>query len=222
MAITNSLIRQINYVTEAGESYKNSNILKNKKTEIESFLPTFKDLMQRTHELNSSYVALKNIVHEVNVNFSLIINNCEQLKNKAQHDEYDKPLVTATKKEVDRIYNELQKVWKAYINDRTSSIDVVLDTLGTLLSDMPEIQMMQNKKKVFIFAKIGSSAAVEAINEYEIMYESLMGKLNLSEDVLSFLKLLTSGKAVTLNDMSANVYEWIKSSGFAGKINLKI
>ena len=41
-------------------------------------------------------------------------------------------------------------------------------------------------------------------------------------NVLDFLKKLTSGERVSVLDMDEEVYKWLKTSGFANKILLKI
>jgi len=222
MALTNTLINRIHEIKTAGESYNNSNVLKDKKREIESFLTSFNEVCKKFDDVSGAYASLIVVCNDIIVDFKSIHSNITQLKAKITHDEYDKLLTSALKRELDKINTELLRSWKAYIKNKTASIDGVLETLGNLISETTEKQILQNKKNIFTVASIGSPAAIKAIEDYIETYNTLMGKLNLSENVLAFLKLLTSGRTVTLNDMSAEVYEWIKTSGFAGKINIGI
>lgn len=222
MALANKLINRISYIQEAGESYNNSNILKDRKQEIENFLIPFNEVREKFNIVINAFIAMRVISPSNIVDLTSIQNHLEQLKNKVIYDEYDKALSNTIKRELDRTYNELLRLWKSYISERVSSIDSVLETLGNLISDMPEKKVLQDKRHIFSNSSIGNRMAIAAIEEYVSTYNVLMDKLNLSENILAFLKLLTSGNAVTLNDMNADVYDWIKTSGFASKINLKI
>lgn len=95
-------------------------------------------------------------------------------------------------------------------------------TLDKLIADMPEKAILQSKKSIFTIAKIGAPIAVKAIDEYIETYDKLMNKLELKDNVLKFLKLLTSGERVSVMDMDDEVYKWLKTSEFANKIFLKI
>lgn len=222
MAITNTLIARIEEITAAGESYKNSNVYKNRKDEIEKgFLPTYREMNSKFNSVFSSFLALS-LICDVSVDFEPVKDAISRLKNKVIHDDYDRMLVTSIKKELDKIDVELIKNWKAYISDRTSSIAGVLETLDKIIADTPEKQTLDSKKSIFLNCSIGSPIAIIAINDYVTTYYSLMEKLNLKDSVLTFLKLLTSGRVVTLIYMNQEVFDWLKSSGFAGKINLGI
>ena len=95
-------------------------------------------------------------------------------------------------------------------------------TLDKLIADMPEKATLQTKNTIFTAAKIGAPNAVKAIDEYIETYDNLMNKLDLKGNVLDFLKKLTSGERVSVLDMDEEVYKWLKTSGFANKILLKI
>lgn len=222
MAISNTLIARIEEITASGESYKNSNVHKNRKDEIEkSFLPTYREASNKFNSIINSYIALSRI-RIFSVDFEPIKEAINRLKFKMAHDDYDKMLANTLKKELDKIDAELLRNWKAYITERTSAIAGVLETLDKLIIDTPEKRILDSKKSIFFSSSIGSNMAITAIDDYVTIYNDLMGKLNLKESVLTFLKLLTSGRSVTLNDMNEEVYEWIKNSGFAGKISIGI
>lgn len=222
MAITNTLITRIEEITAAGESYKNSNVYKNRKDEIEkSFLPTYREMNSKFSNVFNSFLALSKIC-DISADFEPIKDAISRLKNKVAHDDYDKMLVNSLKRELDKIDSELMKNWKSYIAERTSSIAGVLETLDKLIADTPEKKTLDSKRSIFSNGSIGSSMAITAIDDYVTTYNGLMDKLSLKDSVLTFLKLLTSGRSVTLNDMNEEVYDWIKNSGFAGKINLGI
>lgn len=222
MAITNTLIARIEEITAAGESYKNSNVYKNRKDEIEkSFLPTYRDMNSKFNSVFNSFLALSTIC-DISVDFEPIKDAISRLKNKVVHDDYDKMLVNSLKRELDKIDAELMRNWKAYISDRTSSIAGVLETLDKIIADTPEKKILDSKKSIFSNGSIGSTIAITAINDYVTTYNGLMDKLSLKDSVLTFIKLLTSGRVVTLIDMNQDVFDWLKNSGFAGKINLGI
>lgn len=222
MPISNLLIKRISYVKTAGESYKNSNVLKNRKQEIEAFLIPFNEVENKFKTVLNASVSLTKICPEVNINFSQIKSSLLLIRNKVNRDEYDKALLISIKRELDVKNNELSSKWKEYIAKKTSAIDGVLDTLKELIADTAERQTLTNKRNIFIMSSIGSAAALKAIDEYVSTYEILMNKLNLKDSVFDFLKLLTSGHPVSLKDMSPDVYKWIIASGFAGKINIGI
>ena len=94
--------------------------------------------------------------------------------------------------------------------------------MGELIDDMPEKILLQEQKNIFSKSSVGEKKAVAALVEYRNIYDTLMSKLNLSENVLEFIKSLTSSNKVTLFDLTPEVFEWIKSSEFAKKITLNI
>lgn len=222
MPTTNLLIERINSIKTAGESFKNSNLLKSRKQEIEAFLIPFNETESKLENISNSFQNLAEINPDINVSFSQIKDSLLLIKNKVNRDEFDRVLLNSIKRELDLISNDLLKRWKEYIAEKTSAIDGVLETLKDLITDTAERQTLTNKRNIFIMSSIGSAAALKAIDEYISTYEVLMSKLNLKDSVLEFLRLLTSGGPVSLRDMSPDVYEWIIASGFAGKINIGI
>ena len=206
MATTNTLISRIQEVKTAGESYKNANILKDKKLEIENFLIIFNEVYQKFNCIQCTYLAIKDIC-DVQVDFESIKSSILLMKDKVNHSNYDKAVSNTLKRDLDRMNINLERSWKSYISNKTAAIDGVLDTLGNLISDMEEKQVLESKKGIFSTARAGSPAALKAIEDYEVTYNSLMDKLKLKDDVLAFIKLLTSGKPVTLKDLNDEVYE---------------
>ena len=220
--VNNHLINRINAIRKAGESYNNTNILKNRKAEIENYYNPFNALVQKYYETYETYTALKVIIPTMFIDLSVTKNNYDQMKKQIINDTYDRNLIATINRDLERIKNDLQKEWKGYISKRVSSIRGVIETLGNLISEMPEKQSMSRYENAFNISKIGSKPAVEAIDNYVDTYSVLMGKLNLSESVLNFLRQLTSSKTISLNDMNSEVYEWLKVSGFTTKIKLSI
>ena len=225
MAITNTLIKFIQDVKNEGESYRDANFHKNKKEEIEKvFLPSFDAMTSKFEELITAYNNLKLIpgVSGVSIEISLIKDSISALKKKIVADEYDKLFVLNLKKTLDANYEILADIWKEYITKKTSARSEMIITLDKLIADMPEKAILQSKKSIFTIAKIGAPNAVKAIDEYIETYDKLMSKLDFKDNVIKFLKLLTSGERVSVMDMDDEVYKWLKTSGFANKILLKI
>ena len=219
---TNTLINRINTIQSHGELYKNANILRDKKKEIESFLVSYEELYKKSKDIKFSYDNLSKICTDLSIDVSFIRNNLMSLQLKVEKNEFDKGAVAFLKREIDKVNNELLKSWNQYILVKTSSIDGVISSLGNLIYENGEKDKLEIQKNIFLSSMIGSPRAVKAIDEYIEVYNVLMEKLDLSDTILLFLKLLTAGKPVTLNDMSLEVYNWIKASGFAGKINIEI
>ena len=225
MAITNALIKRIQEIKSEGNSFKDANFHKDKKSEIEqSFLPSFEDMSKRVSELIIAYNNLKGIseIADVSVEVDLIKSNLIALKNKVIQDEYDKVSVLNLKKTIIANYEILSQIWSKYVQDKTAARTEMLLTLDKLIADMPEKNTLQNTKNIFSTAKIGEPSAVKAINEYIETYDRLMNKLNLKDNVSAFLKKLASGERVSIADMDDEVYNWIKTSGFSSKILLRI
>ena len=225
MAITNTLIKRIQDIKNEGASFKDSNYHKNKNEEIEQvFLPSFKAMSDRFAEIISAYNNLNAIqeVSGVSIEIDLIKKSMSALKDKIIKDEYDKLSVLNLKKTLDANYDILAEIWRKYISDNTAARSEMILTLDKLIADMPEKTTLQLKKSTFISAKIGAPNAVNAIKDYIETYDRLMDKLNLKDNVLSFLKKLTSGERVSIMDMEDDVYQWIKTSDFANKILLRI
>ena len=225
MAISNTLIKLIQEVKSEGESYKDSNFHKNKKAEIEQvFLPFFDAMVSKFDELITAYNNLKAIseISGVSIEIDLLKESISALKKKVIKDDYDKLSVLTLKKSLDANYDLLADIWKNYIFEKTSARSEMIVTLDKLIADMPEKAVLQTKKSIFTIAKIGAPNAVKAIDEYIETYDKLMNKLDLKENVLTFLKSLTSGEKVSVMDMDDEVYKWLKTSGFANKILLKI
>ena len=225
MAITNTLIKKLQEVKSEGESYKDANFHKNKKSEIENvFLPSFEKMVQRFDEVLLAYtnlIAIKEL-KGVSIELDLLSDSIKALKDKVIKDDYDKQYVLNLKKNLDANYEYLLGIWKDYISNKTSSRAEMLVTLDKLIAGMPEKQALELKKAAFSSAKIGAPTAVEAIKEYIKIYDDLMNKLKLKDNVSGFLKKLASGERVSLLDMDEDVYKWIKESGFANKIVLKV
>lgn len=225
MAITNTLIKFIRDVKNEGESYRDSNFHKNRKEEIEKvFLPSFDAMASKFEELITAYNNLKVIpgISDVSIEINLIKDSMSALKKKVIEDKYDKLSVLNLKKNIDTNYDALAEIWRKYIMDQTSAKSEMIVTLDKLIADMPEKAILQSKKSIFTVAKIGAPNAVKAIDEYIETYDKLMNKLDLKGNVLTFLKSLTSGERVSVMDMDEEVYKWLKTSGFANKILLKI
>lgn len=225
MAISNTLIKLIQEVKSEGESYKDSNFHKNKKAEIEQvFLPSFDAMVSKFDELITAYNNLKAIseISGVSIEIDLLKESISALKKKVIKDDYDKLSVLTLKKSLDANYDLLADIWKNYIFEKTSARSEMIVTLDKLIADMPEKAVLQTKKSIFTVAKIGAPNAVKAIDEYIETYDKLMNKLDLKGNVLTFLKSLTSGEKVSVMDMDDEVYKWLKTSGFANKILLKI
>lgn len=225
MAITNTLIKRIQEVKSEGESFKDSNLHKNKKEEIEQvFLPSFDAMSTRFDEVIGAYNNLIVIqeIKGVSIEIELLKQSIVALKDKIIKDQYDKLSVLNLKKTLDANYTILADLWAKYINDKTSARSEMISTLDKLIAGMPEKATLQMKKTIFSSAKIGAPNAVKAIDEYIETYNSLMTKLNLKENILDFLIKLSSGAQVTISDMDSEVYEWIKKSEFANKITLII
>lgn len=225
MAITNTLIKRIQEIKSEGKSFKDANFHKNKKSEIEHvFLPSFEEMTSKFSELMTAYNNLKSIseITGVSVEVDLIKSNLSALKDKVIQDEYDKVSVLNLKRTINANYEVLSQIWSKYVQDKTAARAEMLLTLDKLIADMPEKITLQNKKTIFSTAKIGAPNAVKAINEYIETYDNLMNKLNLKDNVSTFLKKLASGERVSIMDMDDEVYNWIKTSGFANKILLKV
>lgn len=219
---SNLLITRINEVKYAGESYKNANMLRDKKKEIENFLENYNKLRERIISTTNIFKDLNENEINTDVDFSNIKNSLITLKAKIENDEYDKNIVNMSKSELERINKDLSEAWRTYILGKTSSIDGVIASLGDLISEMPERTKLSDKKLIFNGNKAGISKSIKAIDEYIMIYNELVDKLNLSEDVLRFLKLLTSAQKVTLDNLSIDIFEWLKKSGFSDKITLNI
>ena len=225
MAITNTLIKRIQEVKSEGESFKDANFHKNKKSEIEQvFLPSFEDMSKNFEELKRAYDDLKAIpgIGDVSIEIDLLKKGMVALKTKVIQDEYDKFSVLNLNKTIKDNYKLLSETWNKYVTDKTASRADMLLTLDRLIADMPEKAILQQKKTIFSSAKIGAPAAVNAIKEYIETYDKLMSKLNLKDNVSAFLKKLASGERVSVMDLDEEVYRWIKSSGFANKILLRV
>ena len=225
MAITNTLIKRIQEIKSEGKSFKDANFHKNKKSEIEHvFLPSFEEMSSKFSELITAYNNLKGIseITGVSVEVDLIKSNLSALKDKVIQDEYDKVSVLNLKRTINANYEVLSQIWSKYIQDKTAARAEMLLTLDKLIADMPEKITLQSKKTIFSTAKIGAPNAVKAINDYIETYDNLMNKLNLKDNVSAFLKKLASGERVSIMDMDDDVYNWIKTSGFANKILLKV
>lgn len=225
MAITNTLIKFIQDVKNEGESYRDANFHKNRKEEIEKvFLPSFDAMTSRFEELITAYNNLKVIpgISGVSIEIELLMESIAALKKKIIKDDYDKLSVLTLKKSLDANFDLFADIWKDYITKKTSARSEMIVTLDKLIADMPEKAILQSKKSIFTVAKIGAPNAVKAIDEYIETYDKLMNKLDLKDNVLKFLKLLTSGERVSVMDMDDEVYKWLKTSGFANKILLKI
>ena len=219
---SNTLIKRINEVRFAVKSYKNANILKDKKLEIESFITPYREICNSFDDIKIGYKNLKNINVDIEIDFLTLSNNINYLKQKVNNDEFDRILLNTIKKDINNINSELKVYWRKYIREKTSAIDGVLESLGELIDDMPEKILLQEQKNIFSKSSVGEKKAVAALVEYRNIYDTLMSKLNLSENVLEFIKSLTSSNKVTLFDLTPEVFEWIKSSEFAKKITLNI
>lgn len=225
MATTNTLIKLIQDVKNEGESYRDANFHKNRKEEIEKvFLPSFDAMSIRFEELVTAYNNLKAIpgISGISIEIDLFKESISELKKKIVKDDYDKLYVLNLKKSLDVNYDLLAAIWREYITNKTSARSEMIITLDKLIADMPEKATLQTKKTIFTAAKIGAPNAVKAIDEYIETYDNLMNKLDLKGNVLDFLKKLTSGERVSVLDMDEEVYKWLKTSGFANKILLKI
>ena len=225
MAISNTLIKFIQEVRNEGESYRDANFHKNRKEEIEKvFLPSFDAMSIRFEELVTAYNNLKAIpgISGISIEIDLFKESISELKKKIVKDDYDKFYVLNLKKSLDANYDLLAAIWREYITNKTSARSEMIITLDKLIADMPEKATLQTKKTIFTAAKIGAPNAVKAIDEYIETYDNLMNKLDLKGNVLDFLKSLTSGERVSVLDMDEEVYKWLKTSGFANKILLKI
>lgn len=224
MAVTNVLIERIENVKIAGQSYKDSNLYKNRKDEIEKvFLPTFDTVFSLFKEVMTAYNNLKKIEGvDVSLEINVISNLVSTVKDKVMKDEYDKAALLLLQKTLNNSYQMLSKAWSEYIIEKTNAMTEILVALDRLISGLPEKQMLQTKKNTFSSAKIGSQTALTAIEEYTKIYNELMNILNLKPEILEFLKKLSSSSSVSIADMSDDVYNWIKTSDFANKIVLKI
>lgn len=225
MAITNTLIKRIQEVKSEGESFKDANFYKNKKAEIEQvFLPSFDSLCTKFEDVVTAYDNLKKIkeIDNVSIEFDLLKECLKELKDKVLKDDYDKLYVLNFRKTLDANYNLLKGAWDNYISDKTDARTEMLFTLDKLIADMPEKTLLQAKKHIFTQADIGAPNAVKAIEEYIDIYEKLINKLNLKENISAFLKKLASGERVSIKDMDDEVYKWIKASDFSNKIILKV
>lgn len=221
MAI-NPLIERIKEIRFQGESYQNANKLKDKCQEMEHFLPSFHDLSSQFSSIKQSYTNLQNIGLLVELDIAPTETALATLSQKVASENYERAAVGVLKRELNRITNELGLSWKQYIDERTGSIEGVLSSLGELISEMPEKTTLQQKRALFMQEAIATPKALQAIEDYITTYNSLMSKLDLSDEVMNFLKLLTSGQKVTIADLTPTVYTWIKSSEFVNRISLSI
>lgn len=222
MPVINPLISSIERVRIAGASFKDANIYKNRKDEIEeSFLPGYSEMSSQLKKVLASYIALSKIC-PITADFGPILDQIVQLTDKVRQDEYNKAPMMSIKKDLYKIENDMRTKWMEYIELRTASTTGVLETLKDLIADKPEKNKLDSLKSSFMSSSIGSSAAINAIDEYKTIYDKLMSELDLKDCILVFLKKFTSSHTITLEDMDEEVYIWIKQYGFASKINLSI
>ena len=106
---SNTLIKRINEVRFAGKSYKNANILKDKKLEIESFITPYREICNSFDDIKIGYKNLKNINVDIEIDFLTLSNNINYLKQKVNNDEFDRILLNTIKKSYDRIKKRLAK-----------------------------------------------------------------------------------------------------------------
>lgn len=220
MVKTNTLISRIDEVKAAGASFKNSNILKDRKKEIENFCIPFNEVREKLNELEKIYISTKpycNIPVELDPIRTMLI----QLQEKVCNNDYEKNHVYKLKREIDKINSLIERSWKDYIAEQTSGIDAIISSLDKLIYDMPEKQILSENKVIFSTSFPGSDAARNAIQKYINTAHDLLSKLNLKDEVIEFIKILASQKNVTLRDLKPEVYNWMFENGFSDKIRLE-
>lgn len=220
MTTTNTLTKRIDSVKAAGKLFKDSNMLKDRKREIENFLPSINDLYKKFNSVESAYKALKPVCQDLDVDFKMVHDSFTHLKEKIDQDNYDKVYVNNLNNYLEKIYSQLNQRWKNYISSKISSIDGVLDTLGNLIDNTPEKIQLQKNKSTINLPGIGNPNVINAIDDYISTYNKLVDKLKLEENIMDFLKLLASGKRVTFDDIDDDVYKWIREHNFSKKITI--
>lgn len=106
--------------------------------------------------------------------------------------------------------------WYKTSNDFNFAIFYPIDALCRI-ADTPEKKILDSKKSIFSNGSIGSPISITAINDYVTTYNGLMDKLSLKDSVMTFIKLLTSGRVVTIIDINQDVFDWLKTLVLQGK-----
>ncbi|MEI6820546.1 MAG: hypothetical protein WCL51_01330 [Bacteroidota bacterium] len=219
METNNRLIEMIENSKREGSNYLKVKRLNSQKADIVNFSSHFDIVYMDFIKIEESLKLMYKIINE-KIDLEPTKSSLILLKEKFNKDDYDMAYLNTLKREIALINLKILELWNNYIGQKTAAISGVLETINTIIAELPERTILYQKKTLFSRAAPGSQEAINAIDEYTKLASSLIAKLDLKDSVLNFLKLIATGKNLTLKDLNAEVYDWLQANGFSSKINV--
>lgn len=217
-----NLTSRIRAAEAHGEQYFQSSSLKQKKKDIEQFMPHFNEALQ----CFSNTLRLKNSLSGINRNISL--GDLELSENlRAVHADLDKGTFNPwnAEKLKNAIKNAEQRcieVWKQYVQNRTGGSKIVLQSIKNVVSEETEYKELR-KAEIRINTSVPcSTEALSAIDSYLEHFSKLIEQIHLDDDVLMFLKEMTESGSVPLKSLTSDTLKKLQNEKFSNMLHISI
>lgn len=216
--MTNKLIQRINEVKRSGDLFKEQKNQTKLTNDMVVFIPKVRELYATYKTIYGQYINLRKILIDYSLDFQTLQNDLAQISTKMNNDSFDIDAINRVLSSLNRYYQDMSKNWKTYYNSRISAVDSMIEILGDLVKDMPEIQTMSRLRSELERGSIASIDTLECLRQYLKYNEVLADKLQLDDHIVRFLKLLSKDGKVILDLLDDEVLKWLKSTRFSEKL----
>ena len=217
-----SLIEKIEASIKNGEIFRKSTEIESKKTDMEAFRPIISSALshyERAYEISSALQKRKiNFEPLSSVGSSLAADIDKQVLNGRFSVEQARTL----DKEAKRVEEQLTAEWNNYIEDKTGAAREIVNSIKSVVENTEDYKNLKTAENRLRVAKPGSDSGFQAIDNYLVYYNKLMNKMKLNDNLMEFLKKLSSKGEVSLKEMNPECLQQLQKMEFAGRMKVVI
>lgn len=221
MATNIDLISMIEKTISNSKIFHDSEILKNRKFNLENFKPKIEslsnDLVLYTIQYRSLTKRGCNI--ETSPQIQHFFDNVKTTRDEVKKYEYNTNYLKSANSEMMRLNAELKLDWVNFINKEIGAFESVINVTKNFIR--PDTKTKLDSLLVIIYSNgIATDAQIKAITEFKENGNECINQMNLSVSILEFLKTLSHFGYVTLDVLNEDTLKWLRDSGYSTKFRI--
>jgi len=215
------LISMIENTISNSEMFRDSEILKNRKFNLEAFKPKIESLLE---SLISYTIQYRNLTKsgcnfEASHQTQQFFDSIKIIREDAKKFEYNANYLKSADTEMTRITANLKLEWANFINSEIGAIESILKVTKNFIGPDDKTKL-DSLLDIVNSSGIATDAQIGAMNEFKVKGQSCIKQMNLSVPVYEFLKTLSSFGYVTLDNLNEDTIKWLRDSGYSTKFRI--
>ena len=217
-----SLVKRIEIAQEHGDQYFMSASLTQKKSDINVFSPVFISAQQKLNKTLELAKSLSALQRQLRLNCKQIGESLVEIRKDLENGNFNQWNAEKLKTAVQEAENSCYAEWDRYVDERTGSTKSVVQSIKNVVAEDAEYKKMRTAQVNINKSKPGSKEAIDSIDSYLRHFNNLITAIQLDDEVLAFLKVLSENGSVSLSQLSNDCLRKLQSEAFANKLKIVI